>query len=74
MKVIVTGATGLVGTAVLQKCIANEEISEIFVLTRKPIDDDLATNKKMTVIRHDDFLVYPLDLMGRLQGAEACIW
>ncbi|KAK1770026.1 hypothetical protein QBC33DRAFT_529962 [Phialemonium atrogriseum] len=73
MKVIITGATGLVGGAVVRHCIANEKITHAFVLTRKPLPE-LATDPKVTVVTHDDFSTYPADLLERLAGAEGCIW
>lgn len=73
MKVIITGATGLVGGAVVRHCIANEKITHAFVLTRKPLPE-LVTDPKVTVVTHDDFSTYPADLLERLAGAEGCIW
>lgn len=74
MKVIVTGATGLVGSAVVRQCIASEEITHAFVLTRKPLPETVTASPKVTVITHDDFSSYPSDLLQKLAGAEACIW
>jgi len=74
MKVIVTGATGLVGSAVVRQCIANEKITHAFVLTRKPLPETVTASTKVTVITHDDFSSYPANLLEKLAGAEACIW
>lgn len=74
MKVIVTGATGLVGSAVVRQCIANEKITHAFVLTRKPLPETVTASPKVTVITHNDFSSYPADLLEKLAGAEACIW
>jgi len=38
MKVIVTGATGLVGEGVLLVCLENPEITEVISISRKPIN------------------------------------
>jgi len=74
MKVIVTGCTGLVGSAVLRECIANNGILHVFALTRRPLPDAVGTNPKVTVILRDDFSTYPSDLLSQLAGAEGCIW
>ncbi len=36
MKVIVTGATGMVGEGVLMECLANDSVSQILMINRKP--------------------------------------
>ncbi|EAQ92945.1 predicted protein [Chaetomium globosum CBS 148.51] len=74
MKVIVTGCNGLVGSALVRQCIANDNISHVFALTRKPLDEAVAKSTKVTVILHDDFSTYPPALLSQLAGAEACLW
>ncbi|KAI1454148.1 hypothetical protein F4805DRAFT_440877 [Annulohypoxylon moriforme] len=74
MKVIITGSTGYVGSEVIRQAIADERITHIFALTRKPLPEDLAKNSKVTVIEHQDFSTYPPELLAKLAGAEACIW
>ena len=36
MKVIITGATGMVGEGVLFECLANPEITDVLSVSRKP--------------------------------------
>jgi len=74
MKIILTGATGLVGSAALRQCIASSAVSAVVVLSRKPVADELANSDKVTVILHDDFGAYPPELLDKLVGADACIW
>ncbi|OAA66699.1 NAD(P)-binding domain protein [Niveomyces insectorum RCEF 264] len=74
MKVIVTGATGLVGRSLVEECIANPRITHALVLTRRPIAQDAAAHSKITEILHDDFGAYPPELMAKLEGAEGCLW
>lgn len=73
MKIIVTGATGFVGHAVVRKCILSEAITSVIILSRNPVGK-LLKRKKVRVIRHDDFLSYPPDLLETLRGAQCCIW
>ncbi len=74
MKVIVTGATGLVGGALVRECIADSRITHALVLTRKPLSPQLADSSKITVIQHDYFSSYPPELLEQLAGAEGCLW
>ena len=74
MKIVVTGATGFKGEAVVRACINDPRISKIVVLSRTDIAEDLSKNSKVQVILHDDFLTYPASLTDRLKGAEARIW
>ncbi|KAL2841685.1 hypothetical protein BJY01DRAFT_236289 [Aspergillus pseudoustus] len=75
MKIILTGTTGFVGTEVLAQALANEAITALVVLSRKPLPEPLLTaNPKVTVKIIDDFLHYPDSLLNELAGAEGCIW
>ncbi|KAH6619433.1 hypothetical protein B0J18DRAFT_244429 [Chaetomium sp. MPI-SDFR-AT-0129] len=74
MKVIITGCTGLVGSGLVRQAIANDQVSHVFALTRKPLDDAIAKSPKVTVILHDDFSSYPSELLSQLAGADVCLW
>ncbi|KAI1204537.1 uncharacterized protein F4807DRAFT_329010 [Annulohypoxylon truncatum] len=74
MKIIVTGSTGFVGGEVIRQAIADERITHVFALTRKPLAGDFAKNPKLTVVEHQDYSTYPPELLAQLAGAEACIW
>lgn len=72
MKIILTGATGLIGSAVLQRLISLPTITSIIVLSRR----ELPTKhpKIQTIIIHDFLHGYSPDVLASIQGAEACIW
>lgn len=80
MKVLLTGATGFIGTEILEQCLAHNYISSIVVLTRKPLDAKYfkgPKGDKITEILHDNFEEYPDSLLARLRddlGVEGCIW
>jgi uncharacterized protein YbjT (DUF2867 family) len=70
MKLIVTGATGLVGAEVLREAILNPEITEIAALTRKPLT---VKHAKIKEIVHADFLKYD-SLTSLFSEYDACAW
>jgi uncharacterized protein YbjT (DUF2867 family) len=73
MHLILTGATGTCGAAVLQHCIAEPAITRLTVLSRRPVA--LAEgHAKVNVVLHKDFTQYPQTLLDQLKGAEGCVW
>jgi len=79
MKLIVTGATGLVGTEVILQCMKNPKITSIIALSRRPVKapenagKDADTSKLKNIIVND-FTNYPDDIKTQLADADACIW
>lgn len=71
--IIVTGATGSAGSAVLAYALKSPAIARVSVLSRRPVK--LAENEpKAQVIIHKDFNEYPKDVLDQLKGASGCIW
>ncbi len=67
-KVIITGATGMVGKGVLLACLASDEIESILLLNRSSIDIE---NKKITEIIHKDFQNFST-FFEVFKGYDAC--
>ncbi|KAI5457023.1 hypothetical protein BGZ63DRAFT_82344 [Mariannaea sp. PMI_226] len=75
MHVILTGATGLVGSATLEAMIKTKDITKISVLSRRPVKmADDAKDPRVNVILHKDFEKYDSEILKQLQGAKACVW
>ncbi|KAI1117640.1 hypothetical protein F5Y14DRAFT_448096 [Nemania sp. NC0429] len=75
MNVLITGASGLVGSAVVQQAILDTRVNHIFILALDSLDSYLAGHSKITILNYDDINVPKLD--GHpwpLAGVEACIW
>lgn len=70
MKVIITGATGMVGEGVLLECIQNEQVSEILILNRKHYEINHAKVKEIIV---KDFMQVE-SIQDALQGYDACFF
>lgn len=71
MKIVLTGVTGFIGSAVLQRCLVHPNITEVVTLSRRSPE---VTHPKLHSIIYKDFHTYPSSLLGELAGAEACIW
>jgi uncharacterized protein YbjT (DUF2867 family) len=75
MHVILTGATGLVGSGVLDAMIKTADISKISILSRRPVPmADEAKDPRVNVIIHKDFEKYDSALLEQLKGAQGCVW
>jgi hypothetical protein len=70
LKVIVTGATGMVGEGVLLDCLDNPAISEVLVVGRRATGRSHAKLKE--VLAEDFFNLGPIE--ARLGGYDACFF
>lgn len=75
MHLILTGATGLVGSAVLDAMIKMKDVTKISVLSRRPVKmvEDIK-DPRVNVIIHKDFEKYDADLLSKVNGANGCVW
>ncbi|MET0428148.1 MAG: NAD-dependent epimerase/dehydratase family protein [Microvirga sp.] len=71
MRILLTGATGFVGSAVLSHLVADPGIAAVTCLSRRPIANSAS---KVQTILHDDFAVFDAPLLDRLADHDACIW
>ena len=70
IKVIITGATGMVGEGVLHECLHHPAVSSILVINRKPCG---VVHSKIKEIIHADF--YNLSsIESHLKGYNACFF
>ncbi len=70
MKVIITGATGMVGEGVLLECLQNENVSEVLILNRKHFDLE---HPKLKEIILKDFMQLE-NIHDALKGYDACFF
>ncbi|KAK0108081.1 hypothetical protein ONS95_002902 [Cadophora gregata] len=73
MHLVLTGATGLVGSAVLQTMLTTPSISKISILSRRPVAQ-AEGYAKARVILHKDFEVYGEDVMEGLKDVKGVMW
>ncbi len=69
-KVIITGATGMVGKGVLLECLDHEAIDEVLVIGRNPVE---MGHPKLKELIHKDFSDFS-GVKDRLQGYDACFY
>lgn len=75
MKLIIAGATSLLGREIVRQSLQIRAITQVISLALQPVqlDKSIDTSKlKNVVIR--DYSEYPDDVKAELAGADACIW
>ncbi len=68
IKVIITGATGMIGKGVLLECLDHQEIDMVLTIGRSALD---LAHPKLQQIVHTDFLNYT-SIEDQLKGFDAC--
>jgi uncharacterized protein YbjT (DUF2867 family) len=68
MKVILTGATGMVGKGVLLECLEHPDISEVFSISRRSL---AMHHAKLIELIHADFSEFA-SVSEHLEGYDAC--
>ena len=79
MKLIVTGATGFVGTEVIRQSLARDDITTVVAVARKPVTapDGVGADKLRSVVIPDyppSAVDYPDEARREFAGANGCIW
>ena len=68
MKVLLFGATGMIGQGVLRECLLDQRVSEVLVIGRSPFGQ---AHPKLRELLHADFFDYSA-IEGELTGLDAC--
>ncbi|KAI0394162.1 putative nucleoside-diphosphate-sugar epimerase [Xylariaceae sp. FL0594] len=75
MHLILTGATGLVGSGVLDAMLKAKGVTKISILSRRPVAmAEDAKDARVNVILHKDFTNYDSAVLEQLKGARGCVW
>ncbi len=70
MKIILTGATGMVGEGVLHECLNHPQIESVLIINRRSAE---AVHPKLKELVHSDF--YDLSsIEDQLKGYDACFF
>ena len=70
MKILLFGATGMAGAAVLEACLAASVVEEVRVIVRRPL---METGAKLRTFVHKDFLDFAT-VEEAFRGLDACLF
>jgi uncharacterized protein YbjT (DUF2867 family) len=70
MKILLFGATGSAGAAVLDACLSASVVDEVRAITRRPL---MHTNSKLRTFVHKDFLDYAT-VEEAFRNIDACLF
>ncbi|MFJ5776200.1 NAD(P)H-binding protein [Streptomyces sp. NPDC093094] len=70
MRVIVFGASGMVGHGALHACLRDDAVTEVLAVVRTPLD---VAHPKLRQIVHADFTDYTA-IQDQLTGLDACFY
>ncbi len=70
MKVILFGASGMIGQGVLRACLLDADVTEVVAVARGPLG---RSDPKLRQVFHDDFTDFTA-VAGELSGADACFY
>jgi len=70
IRVIITGATGMVGEGVLHECLQSEQVASVLIINRRPIGFQ---HPKLTEVIHQDFMDVGA-LASVVKGYDACFF
>jgi len=70
MKVIITGATGMVGEEVVHVCLADPSVEHVVIVNRSPAN---IAHPKLEEVLHKDFFDLS-SIADKLRGYDACLF
>src|SRR5262245_47052378 len=70
MKVILFGATGMVGQGVLRECLVDSNVESVLAISRSPAG---VQHAKLREVLHDDFTDFS-KIESELAGYDACLF
>jgi uncharacterized protein YbjT (DUF2867 family) len=70
MKVILFGATGMVGQGVLRECLLDPDVEKVLAIVRREVRQQ---HEKLRVVVHNDFLDFS-SIRNELSGYDACLF
>ncbi|KAK7958523.1 nucleoside-diphosphate-sugar epimerase protein [Apiospora saccharicola] len=75
MHLILTGATGFIGSSALDAMLRMNSVTKISILSRRPVQmvQD-RPDPRVNVIIHKNFATYDDEVLAQLKSASGCVW
>ncbi|KAH8654408.1 hypothetical protein BGZ61DRAFT_373486 [Ilyonectria robusta] len=75
MHLILTGATGLVGSSALHAMLKMRDVTKISILSRRPVPmAEQSQDPRVDVLILNDFTTYSPEVLRKLEGASGAVW
>lgn len=74
MKVLIVGASGMVGGEALAQCLAHPNISKVVAFVRRHLHADVSNHQKLESIIIKDFAAWPEDVLQAHADAAGMVW
>lgn len=74
MKILIVGASGMVGREALIQCLAHPGITRVVAFVRRDLPEDVSGHSKLESFIIKDFSSWPEDVLQRHSDAAAMIW
>jgi nucleoside-diphosphate-sugar epimerase len=74
MKVLLTGTSGFIGRETLRQLLFTTIVTQVLVLSRRPLSDIEALDTRIEVFVLENFNEYPDELKRKLADVDAVIW
>lgn len=74
MKILIVGASGMIGGEVLRHCLDHPKISRVVAFVRRDLSVDVSDHPKLECVLVEDFSVWPQDVLQAHIDAVAMVW
>ena len=74
MKILFVGATGSIGSEVLDQCLAHPAITSVVAVSRRELPAAVSSNTKLQVVIKKDFSTWEQGVLEAHADAEAMVW
>lgn len=71
MKVCITGATGWIGSGVLQQLLDDPSVTSVLALARRELS---ASSSKLSTLVKSDFESYTAEELSQIKDCDAALW
>ena len=74
MKILVVGATGMIGNEVTRQLLAHPSISKVVAFVRRDLPADMSSQSKLELVKIKDFAAWPEHVLQMHADAAAMVW